>query len=150
MRLPTRLRLASFASRAAFFASVLTIGSRPASSSTGAMVPSAAVENEISDASFAPATFQLSLPSVTTMSAAIRSAAAFASSAEAVATAGATGTIGTSIAIDAGVPDAASCSSSAATRASLSTARPSFAGETVNVPPCGGRHGRIRGHLVDG
>ena len=146
---PTRLRPASFAARAAFLASFLTIGSRPASSSTGAMVPSVAVENEISDASFAPATVQLSLPSVTTTSAAIRSAAAFASSAEAVATAGATGTIGTSIAIDAGVPVAASCSSSAATRAALSTARPSFAGETRERPAGGRRHGRVRGLPVD-
>ena len=125
---PTRLRPASFAVRVAFLASFLTIGSRPASSSTGAMVPSAAVENEISDASFEPETFQLSLPSATTTSAAIRSAAACAASAVSVVTVGGSATIGTSIAIDAGVSGAASCSSSAATRAALSTARPSIAG----------------------
>ena len=145
---PTRLRPAFFAARAAFLASFLTIGSRPASSSTGAMVPSAAVVNEISDASFAPATVQLSSPSVTTTSADIRSAAAFASSAAAVATAGSTGSIGTSMAIDAGAPGDASCSSRAATTAALSTARPSFAGTTLKVA-VGRRHGRVRGLAVD-
>ena len=99
------------------------------------MVPSAAVENEISGARLVPAIVQLSLPRATTTSAAIRSAAAFAASAEAVATAGANDTTGTAIEIDAGVSSAASCWSSAVSRAALSTARPSFAGETLNVPP---------------
>jgi hypothetical protein len=78
---------------------------------------------------------QLSSPRATTTSAAIRSAAAFAASPEAVATAGANVTTGTAIVIDSGVPSAASCRSSADCRAALSTARPSFAGETLNVPP---------------
>ena len=99
------------------------------------MLPSAAVENEISGARLVPAIVQLSLPRAMTTSAAIRSAAAFAASAEAVATAGANDTTGTAIVIDAGVPSAASCWSSAVSRAALSTARPSFAGEKLNVPP---------------
>ena len=126
------------ASRAVCFtslASVLSIGSRPDSSKTGVMLPSAAVENEISGARLVPAIVQLSLPRVTTTSAAIRSAAAFAASAVAVGTAGANGTTGTSAVIDAGVSIAASCWSSVVSRAALSTARPSFAGETLNVPP---------------
>ena len=132
---PTSLRPASCAAWLTFLASVLRIGSRPDSSKTGVMLPSAAVENEISGARLVPAIVQLSLPRATTTSAAIRSAAAFAASAEAVATVGANDTTGTAIVIDAGVPSAASCWSSAVSRAALSTARPSFAGETLNVPP---------------
>ena len=130
----TRLRPASFTVWLTFLASVLSIGSRPASSKTGVMLPSAAVENEISGARLSPAIVQLSLPRATTTSAAIRSAAAFAASAEVVATAGANDTTGTVIVIESGVPSAASCSSSAVSRAALSTARPSFAGEKLNVP----------------
>ena len=99
------------------------------------MLPSTAVENEMSGARLVPAIVQLSSPRVTTTSAAIRSAAAFAASAEAVATAGANDTTGTAIVIDAGAPSSASCWSSAFSRAALSTARPPFAGETPNVPP---------------
>ena len=97
------------------------------------MLPS--VENEISGARLARAIVQLSLPRVTTTSAAIRSAAALAASADAVVTEGANDTTGTAIVIDAGVPSAASCWSSAVSRAALSTARPPFAGEALNVPP---------------
>src|SRR3954452_18386951 len=71
------------------------------------MVPSAAVENETSGARLAPAIFQLSLPRVTTTSAAMRSAAAFAASAEAAGTAGVNDTTGTAILIDAGGPGGA-------------------------------------------
>ena len=116
-------------------ASVTIIGSRPDSSKTGVMLPSAAVENEISGARLAWAIVQLSSPRAMTTSAAIRSAAAFAASAEAVGTAGTSDTTGTAIVIDAGASSAASCWSSALSRAALSTARPSFAGETLNVPP---------------
>ena len=59
------------------------------------MLPSAAVENEISGARLVPAIVQVSLPRATTTSAAMRSAAAFAASAVAVATVGANGTTGT-------------------------------------------------------
>ncbi len=131
----TSLRPASRAVWLTFRASVLRIGSRPDSSKTGVMLPSAAVENEISGARLVPAIVQLSLPRATTTSAAIRSAAAFAASAEAVATAGANDTTGTVIVIESGVPSTASCWSSAVSRAALSTARPSFAGEKLNVPP---------------
>ena len=89
MRPPTSLRPASRTVCLTFLASVSRIGSRPDSSKTGVMLPSAAVENEISGARLVPAIVQLSLPRATTTSAAIRSAAAFAASAEAVATAGA-------------------------------------------------------------
>ena len=135
MRPPTSLRPASFAVRLTSLASVLRIGSRPDSSKTVVMVPSPRVENEISGASFVRAIVQLSLPRATTTSAAIRSAAAFAASAEAVVTAGANDTTGTAVVIESGVSSAASCWSSAVSRAALSTARPSFAGETLNVPP---------------
>ena len=134
-RPPTSLRPASRTVCLTFGASASRIGSRPDSSKTGVMLPSAAVENEISGARLVPAIVQLSLPRARTTSATIRSAAALAASAEAVATAGASGATGTAIVIDAGVSSAASCWSSAATRAAWSTARPSFAGETLNVPP---------------
>ena len=55
------------------------------------MLPSAAVENEISDARLVPAIVQWSLPRATTTSAAMRSAAAFAASAVAVAMVGVNG-----------------------------------------------------------
>ena len=116
-------------------ASVVTIGSTPDSSKTGATLPSAAIENEMSGARLVRATVQLSSPRVTTRSAAIRSAAAFAASAEAVATVGANGTTGTAIAIVAGVSSADSFWSRAVSSAALSTARPSFAGVELNVPP---------------
>src|SRR4051795_548274 len=132
---PTSLRPASCAGLFTSLASFLRIGSRPVSSRTGVMVPSAEVENEISGARLVPAIVQLSLPRATAMSATIRSAAAFAASAEVVATAGANGTTGTAAVIDAGVSSDASCASSVVSRAALSTARPSFAGETLNVPP---------------
>ena len=99
------------------------------------MFPSTVVASRTSDARLLPVIVQLSLPRVTTTSEAIRSAAAFAASAEAVATAGATARTGTAIVIDAGVSSAVSCGSSAASRAASSTARPSFDGETLNVPP---------------
>ncbi len=99
------------------------------------MLPSAAVENEISGARLAPPIVQLSVPRATTTSAAIRFAAACAASAVAVATAGGNTWTGTAIVIDPGVPSAASCWLSAVSRAALSTARPSFADETLNVPP---------------
>ncbi len=99
------------------------------------MVPSAAVENEINGARLVPAIVQLSSPRVMITSAAIRSAADFAASTVAVATAGANDTTGTAISIDAGASSAASCGSSAVSRAAVSTARPSFAGNTLNVPP---------------
>src|SRR6478752_5709214 len=95
---------ATGAVRLTFLASVLRIGSRPDSSRTGVMLPSAAVENEIRGARLVPAIVQLSLPRATTTSAAIRSAAAFAASAEAVATAGVNEATGTVIEIDSGVP----------------------------------------------
>ena len=131
----TSLRPASFAVWLTFWASVLRIGSRPDSSNTGVMLPSAAVENEISGARLVPGIVQVSSPRATTTSAAIRSAAVIAASAEAVVTAGANDTTGTAIVIAAGVPGAASCWSSAVSRAALSTVRPSFPGETLNVPP---------------
>src|SRR6186713_22430 len=98
------------------------------------MLPSAPVENEISGARLVPGTVQLSLPRAMTRSAAIRSADALAASAAAVETAGGSDTTGTVILIDDGVPRFASCLSRAARRAGLSTARPSFAGETLKVP----------------
>ena len=113
------------------------------------MLPSAAVENEISGARLVRAIVQLSLPRATTTSAAIRSAAAFAASAEAVATAGANDTTGTAIVIDAGVPSAASCWSSAVSRAALSTARPVLRRGDAERPALAGRHGGVRGGLVD-
>ncbi len=116
-RPPTILRLASCGVWLTFLASVVSIGSRPDQSTTGVTLPSAAVENEISGARLLPAIFQLSSPRAITTSAAIRSAAAFAFSAEAVATAGGNGTTGTGTVIDAGASSAASCWSSAATRA---------------------------------
>src|SRR4029077_7225576 len=97
------------------------------------MLPSAAVENEISGARLVRAIVQLSSPRTTTTSAAIRSAAALAASAEAVATRGPNDKTGTGMVMDVGVPTAASCWSSAVSRAALSTARPSLAEEALNV-----------------
>ena len=56
---PTSLRPASCAVWLTFWASVVRIGSRPDSSKTGAMLPSAAVEKEISGASLARAMVQV-------------------------------------------------------------------------------------------
>ncbi len=135
IRPPTNSRLASRTVCLTFGASASTIGSRPDSSRTGVMLPSAAAGNESSGARLVPAIVQLSLPRATTTSTAMRSAAAFAASAEAVATAGTSETTGTAILIESGVSSAASCWSSAVSMAALSTARPSFAGEELNVPP---------------
>ncbi len=135
MRPPTSLRPASRTVCLTFGASASRIGSRPDSSKAAVMVPSAAVENETSGARLLPAIVQSSSPRASTTSATMRSAAALAASAEAVATAGASDTTGRAMVIDSGVPSAASPWSSAVTRAAWSTARPSFAAETLNVPP---------------
>ena len=136
-------------SASTFLASFLRIGSRPDSSRTGVMLPSAAVENEISGARLVPAIVQVSLPWARTTSAAIRSAAAFAASAEAVATAGANDTSGTAIVIDAGVPSAASCWSSAAMQGRLVHGATVLRRGDAERPALAGRHGGVHGGLVD-